>query len=136
MARRKYLQGLRCGRLPDRPKAQTPEYIPAINTEEPEVPEQSYIVTDRGGDRSYPILVTVNGPNDGYLYLRAQEEAARLSPEIADCGKQVSAFPVSKARAQHWREIEGRLNEALKHPENISAIRIVQDERRRFLKNL
>jgi hypothetical protein len=44
------------------------------------MPEQAYIVTDRGGSRSYPILVTVDGPENGNLYLRAQEKAAQLSP--------------------------------------------------------
>jgi hypothetical protein len=100
------------------------------------VPEQTYIVTDRGGSRSYPILVTVDGPEDGNLYLRAQEKAAQLSRDIADCGKEVSAFRLSAPKVAKWLEMQARLAAAEGPPISLEDYRSIQAEITSFLSKL
>ena len=96
----------------------------------------TYIVTDRGGSRSYPTIVTVTGPDDGDLYLRAQEKAAQVSREIADCGKEVSAFRLSKAKAAKWLDMQGLLAAAEGPPLDLEKYRSVQAQMASFLSKL
>jgi hypothetical protein len=99
--------------------------------------EQSYIVTDRGGSRSYPTLVTVDGPRDGDLYIKAHEAAARINPDLADCGKEISAFPITENKRIQWLNLETKYKVAIDGlPATLEEMRQVQAERRAFLEKL
>jgi len=97
---------------------------------------KSYIVTDRGGSRSYATLVTVDGP-PGDLYLKAQREAARCNRDLADCGNEVSAFPISEAKRKTWLLLEAEYKAAVDGlPETLDETRRLQGERQLFLSKL
>ncbi len=95
-----------------------------------------FIVTDRGGSRDYATLVEVDGPEDGQLYIRAQEKAAQQSREIAGCGKEVSAFRLTHPKLKKWLEFEKRLAETESSPERLEEYRKSRAERQAFLESL
>ena len=96
---------------------------------------QQYIVTTRGRNRQYGVLVSVDGPHDGDLHKAAHEKARAMSQDIRDFGTEISAFEIGSEKAKKWSDLEAQRLDA-EAAQDWTALRSIREAQSRFLNSL